>query len=146
MNGRIVSSPRDVGEVLAATRTIAVLGIKPESHASQPGFFVPAYMLDQGYEIIPVPTYYPDVTQILSRPVFRKLADIKVPVDMVNVFRRPSDIPPHLEDILALNPKSVWFQSGITHNVAARTLADAGIVVVQDQCLMVEHGRWARSR
>ena len=69
----------------------------------------------------------------------RKLADIPEPVDMVNVFRRPTDIPQHLEDIIAANPKSVWFQLGIRNDEAAQTLAQNGIKVVQNLCLMVEH-------
>jgi uncharacterized protein len=85
-----------------------------------------------------VPVYYPDATEILDRPVFRKLADIPGPVDMVNVFRRPGDIPPHVDDILAKRPKAVWMQSGISHPQVAERLAREGIEVVQDRCLMVE--------
>ena len=85
-----------------------------------------------------VPVYYPDVTQILGKPVFRKLVEIGRPVDMVNVFRRPTDIPPHVDDILAIKPKSVWFQLGIRNDEAAERFARAGIDVVQDRCLMVE--------
>jgi predicted CoA-binding protein len=98
-------------------------------------------MLGAGFEIIPVPTYYPEVTEILGKPVFRKLADIGRPIDMVNVFRRPQDIPAHIDDILAAKPKSVWFQLGIRNDEAAQRLAEAGIKVVQDRCLMVEEGR-----
>jgi uncharacterized protein len=127
-----------IGRLLRDTRTIAVLGIKPESHADQPAHYVPAYMLSAGYEIIPVPVYYPEVTEILGRKVYRKLTEIGRPVDMVNVFRRPKDIPPHVDDILAIHPKSVWFQLGIRNDEAARKLAEAGIKVVQDRCLMVE--------
>ena len=133
-----------IDAVLRDTRTIAVLGIKPESHADQAAHYVPASMLEDGYDIIPVPVYYPDVTEILGRPVVRKLADIGRPVDMVNVFRRPNDIPPHVEDILAANPKSVWFQLGIRNDEAAERFAQAGIKVIQDRCLMVEAGRVRR--
>ena len=126
------------------TKTIAVLGIKPESHADQAAFYVPAHMAGAGFDVIPVPVYYPEVTEILGKPVFRKLADIGRPIDMVNVFRRPADIPPHIDDILAAKPKSVWFQLGIRNDEAAQTLAEAGIKVVQDRCLMVEEGRTRR--
>ena len=128
-------------ELLRQTRTIAVLGIKPESHGDQPSHYVAAHMAAAGYEIIPVPVYFPDAKEILGKPVFRKVADIGRPVDMVNVFRRPTDIPPHLDDIIAARPKSVWFQLGIRNDEAARRLAEAGIKVVQDRCLMVEEGR-----
>jgi hypothetical protein len=96
-------------------------------------------MADAGYDVIPVPVYYPDVTEILGRPVYRKLADIPGEVDMVNVFRRSQDVAPHLDDILAKKPKSVWMQLGIQDDKVARTLAEAGIKVVQNRCLMVDH-------
>jgi hypothetical protein len=101
-------------------------------------------MAAAGYEIVPVPVYYPEVTEILGKPVVRKLADVGRPIDMVNVFRRPNDIPPHVDDILAAKPKSVWFQLGIRNDEAAEKLARAGIKVVQDRCLMVEESRMAR--
>jgi predicted CoA-binding protein len=137
----LLTNSAAIGDLIRATRTIAVLGIKPESHAGQAAFYVPAHMAHAGFEIIPVPVYYPEVTEILGRPVFRKLADIGRPIDMVNVFRRPGDIPPHVDDILAARPKSVWFQLGITNDAAAQRLAEAGIQVVQDRCLMVEERR-----
>jgi len=140
----LITDSRGIAEVLRDTKTIAVLGIKPESHAEQPAFYVPAHMLAAGYEIIPVPVYYPDVTEILGKPVFRTLAAIGRPIDMVNVFRRPNDIPPHVDDIIAAKPKSVWFQLGIRNDQAAQKLAEAGIKVVQDRCLMVEEGRMRR--
>ena len=96
-------------------------------------------MAHRGFEIIPVPVYYPDVTEILGQKVYRKLVEVPGEIDLVNVFRRSIDIPPHVEDILAKKPKAVWFQSGIRHDVAARELAEQGIKVVQDRCLMVEH-------
>jgi predicted CoA-binding protein len=140
----LVADDRGIAEVVNGSRTIAVLGIKPETHASQAAHYVPAYMAGAGVEIIPVPVYYPEVTEILGRKVFRSLAEIGRPVDMVNVFRRPQDIPPHLDDIIAAKPKYVWFQLGIRNDEAAQRLAEAGIQVVQDRCLMVEHGRHAR--
>ena len=136
-----VNDVAGIVEMLRDTKTIAVLGIKPESHAGQPAFYVPAHMARAGYEIIPVPVYFPDATEILGRKVFRTLAAIGRPIDMVNVFRRPGDIPPHVDDILAAKPKYVWFQLGIRNDEAAQRLAEAGIKVVQDRCLMVEEGR-----
>ncbi len=137
----LIEDDEKITEILRATKTIAVLGMKPESHAGQAAHYVPAYMAHAGYDIIPVPVYYPDVDEILGRPVVRALAEIARPVDMVNVFRRPSDIPQHIEEILTTKPKFVWFQSGIRNEEAARQFAEAGIQVVQDRCLMVEHGR-----
>jgi len=137
----IINDSKGILTLLRETRTIAVLGIKPESHSGQAAYYVPAHMAAAGYEIIPVPVYFPDLTEILGKKVFRKVADIGRPVDMVNVFRRPGDIPPHVDDIIAARPKSVWFQLGIRNDEAARRLAEAGIKVVQDRCLMVEEGR-----
>ena len=85
-----------------------------------------------------MPVYYPEVTEILGRRVYRRLADVPGDIDLVDVFRRPHDIPAHLDDIIAKRPKAVWFQSGIRHDAAAETLARAGIDVVQDRCLMIE--------
>jgi hypothetical protein len=128
-----------IKELIASTKTIAVLGIKPESHSGQPAFYVPKYMANAGYEIIPVPVYYPEVTEILGKKVYRKLTDIPQDIDLVNVFRRSEDIPKHVDDILAKAPKAVWFQLGIVNDEVAEILAKAGIKVVQDLCLMVEH-------
>jgi predicted CoA-binding protein len=140
----LINDAAGIAAMLKDTRTIAVLGIKPESHGGQPAHYVPAHMDRAGYEIIPVPVYYPEITEILGKPVLRTLAAIGRPVDMVNVFRRPNDIPPHVDDILAAKPKYVWFQLGIRNDDAAQRLAEAGIKVVQDRCLMVEEGRMAR--
>ena len=140
----LISDSKGIENVIRDTKTIAVLGIKPESHADQAAHYVPAHMAAAGYDVIPVPVYYPDVTEILGKRGFRKLTEIGRPIDMVNVFRRPNDIPPHVDDILAVKPKSVWFQLGIRNDEAARRLAEAGIKVVQDRCLMVEEARLSR--
>ncbi|MEZ4257819.1 MAG: CoA-binding protein [Polyangiaceae bacterium] len=134
----IIDAYDDITALLDATRRVAVLGIKTEAQASQPAFYVPAYVAEAGFEVIPVPVYYPEVTHILGRPVYRRVQDVPGPVDMVNVFRRSVDLPPHLDDLLAAKPKSVWLQQGIRDDAFARALADAGITVVQDRCLLVE--------
>lgn len=137
----LVDDAQGVARIVRECRRIAVLGIKPESRSGAPAFYVPEYLVQHGYDVIPVPVYYPEVIEILDRPVYRRLRDIPGPVDMVNVFRRPPDIPPHLPDILAARPRVVWLQLGIAHDEAAETLARAGIRVVQDRCLLVEHRR-----
>ena len=136
-----IVEPQAIRELVLQTKRIAVLGIKTEAQADQPSVYVPMYLQKAGLEIIPVPVYYPDVTAILGKKVYRKLADIPEGIDMVDVFRRAPDIKGHVEDILAKIPKSVWFQSGIRNAAAAETFAKAGIKVVQDRCLMVEHRR-----
>ena len=137
----LVTDDAGVARIVRECRRIAVLGMKTERQGAQPAFYVPAYMADAGYDIVPVPVYYPEVTVILGRPVYRRVADVRPPADLIDVFRRPADIPPHVPDILAGRPRAAWFQLGIRHDQAAEALARAGIQVVQDRCLLVEHRR-----
>ncbi|HYB42662.1 MAG TPA: CoA-binding protein [Candidatus Methylomirabilis sp.] len=139
----LVTSREGVARIVRESRRIAVLGIKTEAQRGLPAFYVPEYLLGAGYDIVPVPVYYPEVTEILGRRVYREVSAVPEPVDMVNVFRRPHHIPPHLPDIIRSRPKAVWFQLGIVNDSAAEALARAGICVVQDHCLLVEHRRLA---
>lgn len=141
--GRLIESDADLRALLSRVRRIAVLGIKTETQRGQPAIEVPRYLERAGFDVIPVPVYYPEVEQILRRPVFRRLADIPGDVDLVDVFRRPKDLAPHLDDILAKRPGAVWLQEGIRDDAFAEALLAAGIDVVQDRCLMVEHRRLA---
>jgi predicted CoA-binding protein len=134
----------DLAALLARTKRIAVLGIKTEAQQGQPAIEVPRYLDGAGFEIVPVPVYYPEVTTILGKPLFRRLVDIPGPLDLVDVFRKSSDLEGHFEDIVAKRPGAVWLQSGIRNDPFAERLAAAGIDVVQDRCLMVEHRRWLR--
>jgi uncharacterized protein len=134
---RLITNRDGIRRLLERIRRIAVLGIKIEE-SGQPAFYVAEYAQRAGYEIVPVPVYYPDVTEILGERVHRRIVDIPGPVDLVNVFRRPKDIPPHLDDIIAKRPSAVWFQLGIRNDTAAERLAREGIDVVQDRCLLVE--------
>jgi predicted CoA-binding protein len=138
---RLLTAPEAIARVVRESRRIAVLGIKPESRAQAPAFYVPEYMLRQGYDVVPVPVYYPEVETILGRPVYRTVSAVPGPLDMVDVFRRPPDVPAHVPDLLAARPRVVWLQLGIRHDEAAEALARGGIAVVQDRCLMVEHMR-----
>jgi len=137
----ILTDDAKIRELLAATRRVAVLGVKTEAQADQAAFYVPRFLVDRGVDVVPVPVYYPEVKEILGRPVHRKLADVPGPIDLVDVFRKPSDVPGHLPDLLAKKPRAVWLQLGIRNDAAAEELAKAGILVVQDRCLMVE---WRR--
>jgi hypothetical protein len=136
-HARLVEDRARMHEILRETRRIAVLGIKT-AESGQPAYYVAADAQRRGYEIVPVPVYYPDVTEILGEPVHRVLAGIPGPIDMVNVFRRSRDIPSHVDDIIAARPKVVWFQLGIRNDDVAERLARAGIEVVQDRCLSIE--------
>jgi uncharacterized protein len=133
----LIEDDAGVHRLLSQTGRVAVLGIKT-AESRQPAYYVPEFVQRVGIEVVPVPVYYPDVTEILGERVYRRVSDIPGDIDMVNVFRRPSDIPAHLDDIIAKRPKSVWFQAGIRNDEAAERLAREGIDVVQDMCLMVE--------
>jgi hypothetical protein len=127
--------------LLKSTKRVAVLGMKMEPQ--QPAFYVPKYLVDAGVEVIPVPVYYPEVTEILGRKVYRRVADVPGPLDIVDVFRRSRDVAAHLDDLLAAKPRCVWLQLGIRDDATAAALTKAGILVVQDRCLMVDHERLA---
>ena len=139
----LIDDDDGIRRLLERTRRIAVLGIKiPESR--QPAYYVAEYAKRAGYDIVPVPVYYPEVTEILGAPVYRTVSAVPGEIDMVNVFRRPRDIDAHVDDILAKAPASVWFQLGIRNDAAAERFARAGIDVVQDRCLLVELGAVGR--
>lgn len=138
-HSNLIEDDESISQLLRETKSIVVLGIKPENREDQPAYYVPNYMQQNGYEIVPLPVYYPEISEILGKPVYRKMSDIPGPIDMVNVFRMPDDIPQHIDEILAAKPRSVWFQLGIRHDEAAQRFAEAGIKVVQDRCLLVEH-------
>ena len=127
-----------LAQVLSSARRIAVIGIKPEL-VGGPAYYVPAYLQTAGFEIIPVPVYYPDLTEMLGAPVHRSLRTVTPPADLVLLFRRSGDVAQHLEDMLAAAPRVVWMQQGIHEAAVAESLARAGIDVVQDACAMIEH-------
>ena len=133
----LIDDDKGIVQLLKRTQRIAVLGIKT-AETAQPAYYVPLYAQKAGYDVVPVPVYYPEIVEILGQPVFRTVSAISPPVDMVNVFRRAKDIPAHVDDIIAAQPASVWFQLGIRNDAAAERLARAGIDVVQDRCLLVE--------
>lgn len=133
----LLESPAQIRGLLERVRRIAVLGIKTRESGA-PAYYVPQYAQRAGYDVVPVPVYYPEATEILGAPVYRRVADVPPPVDLVNVFRRPKDIPAHVDDILTARPAAVWFQQGIRDDASAERFARAGIDVVQDRCLLVE--------
>jgi uncharacterized protein len=140
----IIASAGGIRALLGRTRRVAVLGIRSEKYADRPAFYVADYLAAAGLEVIPVPVYEPEVTHILGRPVYRSLTEVPGEIDLVDVFRRAEHIPGHLDDILAKRPQAVWFQLGIRNDDAAEQLARAGIQVVQNRCLMVDHRQMAR--
>lgn len=132
----LLTTTEQIRDLLERSKRVAVIGIKPDP--TQPAYYVPEYTQKAGYKIVPVPVYYPDLTEVLGEPVYRSLADIPGDVDVVDVFRRPKDIPQHVDDIIAKKPKGVWFQLGIRNDDAAEKIARVGIDVVQDRCMLVE--------
>ncbi|HEY0931086.1 MAG TPA: CoA-binding protein [Gemmatimonas sp.] len=140
---RLLSTPEQIDHVLAQVKRVAVIGIKPKD-VGGPAHTVPAYMQQVGYDIVPVPVYYPEVTEILGAPVHRSLATIDPPADMVQLFRRSEDVPKHIDEILAAEPSVVWMQLGIRNDEAAERFARAGMWVVQDRCTYVELKRAKR--
>jgi uncharacterized protein len=139
----LLTDPQAIHAALGRARTIAVVGIKP-AETDAPAFYVPEYAQKSGFRIIPVPVYYPEMVRELGETAYRSLRDVPVPIDVVQLFRRPPDIPQHLDDILAAKPKLVWMQLGIREDAVAETLARAGIDVVQDRCMLVELRKMGR--
>src|ERR1700720_4126724 len=119
----LVTDPDGIARIVRECKRIAVLGIKTEAQRDQPAFYVAEYMASAGYDIVPVPVYFPDATRILDRPVYRTVCEVPGPVDMVDVFRRPRDIPPHVDDILVEQPRVVWPPRGIRHGRPGEALA-----------------------
>lgn len=127
-------------EILTTSPTIAVLGVHNEPEKA--AFYVPEYLHDEGYRIIGVNPMFAG-EELFGEKVRSTLAEIGEPIDVVDVFRRPEQIPDHIEDLLAMNPrpKVVWFQLGIKNEDAAKILEAAGILVVQNRCMLADHQR-----
>jgi predicted CoA-binding protein len=140
VSGRIITSDDEIVARAGTLKTVAVLGIKTEAQRDQAAYYVPEYLVGAGVGVIPVPVYYPEATTILERPVVRDLKKAGA-VDAVVVFRRGVDVSTHVDDLLALHPPLVWLQLGIRNDAAAAQLVAAGIDVVQDRCVMVDHRR-----
>ncbi|MCS7068285.1 MAG: CoA-binding protein [Meiothermus sp.] len=123
-------------EFLLQARTVAVLGAHP--NPSKPAFYVPDYLRQRGYTLLPVNPAYAG-QELWGRKIVARLTDLGEAPDILDVFRRSDALPEHLEEILAARPRLVWLQSGIVNHAFAETLQQAGIRVVQDRCLMVVH-------
>ena len=121
---------------LAHCTTIAVVGLSPKPHRDS--FRVSKYMQDHGFRIVPI---NPNAHEVLGEKAYASLTEAAqhVHIDMVNCFRNSEDIPPIAAEAIAIGAKSLWLQIGVVHDAAAQQATDAGLVVVQDRCLMVEH-------
>ncbi len=123
-----------VDKLLRESKTIAVVGFS--RRPSRAGYYVPAYLQQQGYRIIPVNPY---AQEGLGERAYPTLEDIPEPVDLVLLFQRSEKVPPFVEQAIAIGAKGVWMQSGIAHSAAAARAQEAGLDVVQNRCMMVEH-------
>jgi len=125
-------------DALAGARTIAVLGLKDGE--GEDSWRVSRYMQQHGYRVVPV---NPKLPAALGEKAFPALAQVPVPIDLVDVFRASTHVAAHVDEILALapRPRCVWLQLGVRDDVSARRLEAAGITVIQDRCIMVEHRR-----
>ncbi|HEU0076956.1 MAG TPA: CoA-binding protein [Longimicrobiaceae bacterium] len=123
-------------EILRSARTIAVLGMKGEDEPESPASAVPQYLAAHGYRVIPV---NPELAEAGHPGAVATLGELTEAPDVVEVFRSPENIAEHADELLALKPKAVWFQLGIRNDAVARRLEEAGIRVVQDRCMKIEH-------
>ena len=129
---------KTIATILESARTIAVVGIK--DHPSEDAFRIPQYMQQAGYRILPV---NPKHDTVLDEPCCGNLSEVNQHIDIVNLFRASEHISVHVDEILALDPppKAVWMQLGIHHGLSTQRLRQAGIDVIQDRCIMVDHRR-----
>ncbi|MGL1833211.1 CoA-binding protein [Rhodocyclaceae bacterium SMB388] len=125
-----------IRRILAETRTIAVVGLSANWH--RPSYFAAKYMLDHGYTVIPVNPAYPEV---LGQKCYPSLRDIPAPVDMVDVFRKPEDVLPLVDDAIAIGAKTFWMQLGVINDEAVARAEAAGLQVVADRCVKIEYAR-----
>jgi predicted CoA-binding protein len=124
----------EIRAILANNRVIAVVGLSPKP--DRDSHRVARYMQEQGYRIVPV---HPKAEEILGEKCFPSLRDIPFPVDIVDIFRKIEAIPPIVEDAIAINAKVVWMQLGLAENRSARQAKEAGLQVVMNKCLKIEH-------
>jgi len=135
-----MNQPEVIHEMLGGTqkapRTLAVIGLS--DNPSKPSFFVSEYMQHHGYRILPI---NPALETVLGEKSYASLADLPIKPDVVNVFRLPKFIPTIVDEMIALGLTILWGQSGIVHPEAAARAEAAGIHVVMDRCIMIEHRR-----
>ena len=123
-----------IAEILNKSKTIAVVGLS--SNAMRPSHEVTEYMQRAGYRIIPV---NPNETEVLGEKSYTRLEDVPEKVDVVNIFRRPEEVPPVVESAIRVGARVVWMQLGIESEEAAEKARDAGLAVVEDACILIEH-------
>ena len=128
------ASSDEIRRLLSAARTIAVVGLSRDP--GRDSHRVAAYLQEKGYRVIPV---NPTVDEVLGEKAYPDLASVPVPIDIVDVFRKPEAIPAIVDDAIAAKAKAVWMQLGLAHNAAAEKARAAGLAVVMNKCIMVQH-------
>ena len=128
-----------IADILKKAKTVAIVGLSPSPF--RPSYGVAAYLQTHGYRIIPV---NPQVEEVLGEKSYPSLRDIPEKVDIVNIFRRPENVPPVVEEAIAIKAPVVWMQEGVVHEKAAEKARQAGLVVVMDLCILKEHRYLAR--
>jgi predicted CoA-binding protein len=126
-------------QILQNCHTIAVVGLS--SNPLRPSYEIAEFMQRRGYQIVPV---NPHEVEVLGEPCYARLEDIPEKVDCVNVFRRPEFVPAIVDSAIAIGAKAVWLQLGISHEEAIARAEAAGLLAVQDRCLLIEHRRYFR--
>ncbi len=134
--GRLVDDVAGLRRVLAQHRTLAVVGLSANWY--RPSYFAAKYMLDHGYRVVPVNPAYDEV---LGQRCYPSIAAIPGPVDIVDAFRKPGEMPAIAREAVAKGAKVLWMQLGIRNDEAARIAMDAGLDVVMDRCVKIEHAR-----
>jgi uncharacterized protein len=133
-----MNSDKDIKEILLSTKTIASVGLS--SNPEKESYGVVAYLKDQGYRIIPINPTATD-TEILGEKVYASLSDIPDKVDLIQVFRKPEDVPPVVDEAIKIGAKVVWMQEGISNEEAAQKARAAGLQVVMNACMRAAHRR-----
>ena len=136
-----VNDPATLDRLFATVKTIAVVGLSSDDE--RPSYGVAAYLQRQGYRIIPVNPYE---REVLGEKAYPNLKSVPERVDLVNIFRRPSEVLPHVEEAIAVGAPAVWMQLGVVNARATERALAAGLDVVQDRCIAVEHRRWRARR
>jgi predicted CoA-binding protein len=134
--GKIITEKIEIKHILADSKTIAILGLSPKPERDS--HIVAQYLKEQGYKIIPV---RPKQKEILGEKSYSSIEDIKEPVDIIDVFRNPSQIMPHVHEAIRIKPKVFWMQLNIENYEAAKLLTKAGIDVVMNRCIKIDHDR-----
>ena len=128
-----------IGEILKTYKTIAVVGLS--ANPERPSYGVTEYMKRAGYRIIPV---NPNEREVLGEKSYARLEDVPEKIEIVDIFRRPEDVPPVVESAIRTGAKVIWMQLGIENAEAAETARAAGLTVIEDACMFVEHRRRLR--